>query len=154
MRSALLFILVLYIGPVSAQKNSSELATQFESLKWLEGKWQRTNVKPGIKAHEEWHAAAHDEFKGLGVTMKESDTVFLEKIKIVKKDGNIYYVADVRENRAPVYFKFTSLTSHGFICENPEHDFPKKIEYRLSKSDLTVTISAGGKSEGYLFTRL
>ena len=154
MRRAYLFIFVFYVGSVSAQKNSSDLAIQFESLKWLEGKWQRTNVKPGVKAHEEWHPAAHDEFQGLGVTMKESDTVFLEKIKIIMKDGNIYYVADVRENQAPVYFKFTSITPHGFICENPEHDFPKKIEYRLSKSDLTVTISAGSKSQGYFFTRL
>ena len=154
MRRGFLLIFVCYIGSVSAQKNTSELAIQFESLKWLEGKWQRTNVKPGIKAHEEWHAGALNEFKGLGVTMKENDTMFLEKIKIVMKEGNIYYVADVRENQAPVYFKFTSITPQGFICENPGHDFPKKIEYRLSKSDLTVTISAGTKSEGYLFTRL
>ena len=80
--------------------------------------------------------------------------VFLEKIQIVSKNGNIYYVADVKENKAPVYFKFTSLTPDGFVCENPEHDFPKRIEYRLTGSTLTVIISAGAKSQNYLFTRL
>ena len=105
-------------------------------------------------ANEEWYVVSPSELKGIGVTMKGQDTVFLEKIQIVSKNGNIYYVADVKENKAPVYFKFTSLTPDGFVCENPEHDFPKRIEYRLTGSTLTVIISAGAKSQNYLFTRL
>ena len=86
--------------------------------------------------------------------MKGKHKAFHEKIQILIKDDQIYYVADVKENKAPVYFKFTSLTPDGFICENPDHDLPKRIEYRLAGSTLTVIISAGNRSQNYLFTRL
>ena len=149
----LLCLLVFYITPVNAQKNSPETETQFKSLKWLEGTWERTNLKPGMKAYEKWNPGVYHELRGTGVTMKGEDTVFLEKIQIIVKGNSIYYVADVKENKEPVYFKFTALTSSGFVCENPEHDFPKKIEYLLNGPNLTVVISAGNKSQNYLFTR-
>ena len=154
MSRALLFILLCCVGSVNAQKSSRGSAAQFKSLKWLEGTWERTNVKPGIMASEEWYVVSENELKGFGITMKGKDTAFAEKIQILIKDDHIYYVADVKENKAPVYFKFTSLTPDGFVCENPEHDFPKRIEYRLTGSTLTVIISAGAKSQNYLFTRL
>ena len=147
-------MLIFYIGSVSAQKKSPAVEAQFKSLKWLEGTWERTNVKPGTMASEEWYEVSANELKGTGVTMKGSDTVFVEKIQILIKDNHIYYVADVKENSAPVYFKFTSLRPDGFVCENPNHDFPKRIEYRLAGSTLTVIISAGNKSQNFLFTRL
>lgn len=154
MLRSLLFLLICYVGSVNAQQQSPELQSKFKSLKWLEGRWERTNVKPGMKANEQWQVDAPYQLKGIGVTMKGQDTIFLEKIQIVIKEGNMYYVADVKENKAPVYFKFTSLTSHGFICENPEHDFPKKIVYESNGSKLVVTISDDSKSQNYLFTRL
>lgn len=153
MTRVLLCMLLLYIAPVHAQKYSPEIEAQFNSLRWLEGTWERTNVKPGMKANEKWHVDAPYELKGSGVTMKGQDTVFLEKIQIIIKGNSIYYVADVKENKEPVYFKFTALTPNGFVCENPEHDFPKRIEYRLNDSNLTVIISGGNKSQNYLFAR-
>ena len=153
--SRLLVLMFLSFATYStAQKNSIKPAKQFKSLRWLEGAWERTNVKPGITATEEWNEVSPSELKGLGITMKGQDTMVLEKIQILLKNGNIYYVADVKENKAPVYFKFTSLTPDGFVCENPDHDFPKRIEYRLAGSTLTVLISDGTKSQNYLFTRL
>lgn len=151
---SLLFLLICYVGSVNAQQQSPELQSKFKLLKWLEGRWERTNVKPGMKANEQWQVDAPYQLKGIGVTTKGQDTIFLEKIQIVIKEGNMYYVADVKENKAPVYFKFTSLTPHGFICENPEHDFPKKIVYESNGSKLVVTISDDSKSQNYLFTRL
>ena len=153
MARSLLILLVFCIGSVNGQQ-SSEVESKFRSLKWLEGRWERTNVKSGMRANEQWQADAPYHLRGIGVTMKGADTVFLEKIQIVIKDGNIYYVADVKENEAPVHFKFTSLTSHGFICENPEHDFPKKIVYESNGTNLVVTISDDSKSQNYFFTRL
>ena len=154
MLRSLLFLLICYVGSVNAQQQSPELQSKFKLLKWLEGRWERTNVKPGMKANEQWQVDAPYQLKGIGVTTKGQDTIFLEKIQIVIKEGNMYYVADVKENKAPVYFKFTSLTPHGFICENPEHDFPKKIVYESNGSKLVVTISDDSKSQNYLFTRL
>ena len=95
-------MLMLCAASVNAQKRSPELESKFKSLKWIEGRWERTNVKQGMRANEQWQERAPYQLKGIGVTMKGEDTVFIEKIDIVIKDGNIYYVADVKENKAPV----------------------------------------------------
>ncbi len=122
-----------------------------ENLAWLEGTWNR--VGTAEVGHERWQKVSAEEWKGWGVTFKGIDTSFVEKIRIVKKDNNLFYVADVPENPEPVYFKFTSLEKNGFTCENPAHDFPKKIEYSLTGSDLSVTISGDGKSIPFDFQK-
>jgi hypothetical protein len=62
-------------------------------------------------------------------------------------------VADVPENKEPVYFKLTTITDHSFTCENPQHDFPKTISYIKDGIKLKATISGNGKSIEYLFDR-
>lgn len=91
--------------------------------------------------------------KGKGATLQAADTVFVEKLKIVVKEDTLYYVADVPENKEPVLFKFTEITPTSFVCENPAHDFPKKIAYKLEGTKLTATISAGEKKMDFLFVK-
>ncbi len=123
-----------------------------KKLSWLEGTWGRTNVKPGRTAHERW-VRTESGLQGWGVSMNGSDTSFVEKIKIVLKDNQLFYTADVPENKEPIYFKFTELTATSFVCENPTHDFPKKISYQLDGKNLKATISGAGKSMDYLFVK-
>ncbi|HWA35538.1 MAG TPA: DUF6265 family protein [Cyclobacteriaceae bacterium] len=125
----------------------------FKKLSWLEGAWTRTNSKPGRTGIEEWRHSGDHELIGRGITLKGADTAFVEKLKIVVKDNTLYYVADVPENKSVVYFKFTELTGNSFVCENPSHDFPKKIAYKLDGSKLTAVISGGDKSIPYTFER-
>jgi len=125
----------------------------FKKLDWLEGTWMRINNKPGRSAHEKWQKISSSEWSGMGVNMSSGVTAFVEKLKLVIKDDNIYYVADIVENRVPVYFKLTSITNDGFVCENPDHDFPKKISYLKDGEKLAATISGNGKSIDYLFER-
>ena len=85
--------------------------------------------------------------------MKGADTTFVEKLKIVIKSGDIYYVSDVPENPRPVDFKFTFIHDRSFVCENPAHDFPKKIAYYSDGNNLRAVISGDGKEIEYLFRR-
>ena len=85
--------------------------------------------------------------------MKGADTSFVEKVKIVVKGGEIYYVADVPENSKPVDFKITSIDDKSFVCENPAHDFPKKIAYYKDGNNLRAVISGDGKEMEYLFVK-
>src|SRR5689334_15970321 len=120
-------------------------AVEFNKLNWLEGEWNRTNVKPGRSAHERWIKLSDHEFKGWGINMKGSDTASVEKLQLIVKDNKIYYVADVPENPQPVYFTITMLDNDSFECENPAHDFPKKIVYHHSGNIIKATISGNGK---------
>ncbi|MBK8292065.1 MAG: hypothetical protein IPK96_15180 [Flammeovirgaceae bacterium] len=124
-------------------------------LSWLEGTWNRTNIKAGKSAHERWVRTGKGELMGWGVsmTMTGSDTTFVEKLKIIYKDNAFYYVADVPENKDLTYFKFTELTTTGFVCEDPAHDFPKKISYQVEGNKLKAIISGNGKSIEYLFEK-
>lgn len=125
-----------------------------QGLSWILGTWQRTNVRPGTIAFETWEKESDQVFTGLGVSMKGSDTTFVEQLRIELKNDNIYYVADVKENATPTYFKMTEIIKHGFTSKNPEHDFPKVISYELKDSTLTAIISDGGdKKMGFVFKR-
>jgi len=150
--SLLIILLFLVFSPSQAQSNS-DASHNFSKLTWLTGTWNRTNTKPGRAAHERWEKNGNNEMQGWGVNLREKDTLFVEKLKLVVKDNNIYYVADVPENKQPVYFRLTEITDQGFVCENPDHDFPKKIAYALDGDKLKATISGNGKSIDYLFER-
>ena len=127
--------------------------SDFKKLSWLEGTWTRTNVKPGRSGTERWIITGDKELTGWGITMKGADTSFVEKLKLIVKDGNIFYVSDVPENHRPVDFKLTSIDDNGFVCENPAHDFPKKIAYRRDGKTIRATISGDGKEVAFLFER-
>ena len=147
----LIFSLCVFIS--YSQTSPAISGDQAGKLSWLTGTWNRTNTKPGRSGHEKWSRISDKEYVGYGVNMRGTDTAFVEKIKIQVKDNTIYYVADVPENKEPVFFKFISLTNDGFICENPGHDFPKKIEYKLTGDKLKATISGDGKAIDYFFEK-
>lgn len=126
--------------------------TEIDKVSWLNGIWKRTNTRAGSSAEESWTKKG-DQLVGYGVTKKGNDTSFVEKIQILSKDKKLFYVADVPGNKAPVYFEITSAGENGFVCENPEHDFPKKIEYKRTGNKLVATISGNGKSFDYIFEK-
>lgn len=150
------FLLVLFqisLVIVYAQGDRKQLNDDFRKLDWLKGNWVRMNVKPGRTASETWKQISATEWEGLGTTLNGRDTVFIEKLKLLVRDDTIYYVADIAENSEPVYFKLTMLTADSFVCENPQHDFPKKIAYRREGRGMKATVSGNGKSIDYLFER-
>lgn len=144
----LLLILILF-------KNSDAQVTakDFPKLEWLIGKWSRTNTEVGTSGIEKWIKNSSDELQGWGISIKGKDTTFIEKTKLIVKDNGIYYVADVPENKRPVYFRLTTISDHSFTCENAQHDFPRKIVYTKEGTKLKATISGNGKSIEYLFER-
>jgi len=121
-------------------------------VEWLVGKWMRTNAKSGRSGVEIWTKKGN-ELVGRGINLRGTDTTFVEKLRIVSKDGKLFYVPDVPENKGEVWFEITSATDNSFVCENPKHDFPKKIAYEVDGRNLKATISGDGKSIDYLFVR-
>lgn len=127
--------------------------TNLDQVDWLNGFWERTNTKAGTSAHERWIKNSETGMNGWGVAMRDNDTTFVESLRIVLENDELYYVADVEENPEPVFFKFTSMTSNGFITENPDHDFPKKIEYLFKNDTLVVTTSGDNQKITFKFVR-
>ena len=152
MRRNIIIPLLLMAGVCLAERLSAQSESDIKKLKWLQGTWTITNTKPGQSGLEHWDELK-GELRGYSVTLKGVDTIFSEKLRITRRDNNWYYVADVSENQKPVYFKLISITDKGFVCENPEHDFPKMITYQLDGNKLRATISGDGKARDFLFSR-
>jgi hypothetical protein len=142
------FILLFAIAGLATSCHAQQ---SIKDVEWLVGKWNRTNMKPGRSGEEKWKKISDTELVGKGFNLKGTDTLFVEKMNIILKDHQLYYVADVPENKEPVPFKFTSVTANGFVCENPQHDFPKMISYQRQGKSLKATISGDGKQMDYLF---
>lgn len=114
-----------------------------KELKWLEGKWERQGMQKGTSAIEYW-LFDNNSIQGKGISFQGTDTAFVEGLSIQLKNGKAFYVADVPGNDAPTFFEIKELSETGFISENLVHDFPKRIQYKLSNDLLTVVISDGG----------
>lgn len=150
----LALIALILIPIISFAQNKDGIKAEFERLYWLNGAWNQTNItKPGRALVEQWNKSGDYEMKGQSTTTQNGDTVYVERITLLIKDNTIYYVADVPQNKQPIYFKLISITGNGFVCENPEHDFPKKISYQFTGSQLKATISGNGKSFDYLYVK-
>ena len=151
MKKIALIIAMIFAGAAGyAQPNQN---SDFDKLKWLTGTWKRTGLKPGQSGTETWSVTSATELTGKGITMRGADTVVVEKLSIIIKDNEIFYVADVTGSPKPVFFKMTSITADGFVCENPEHNFPKKIAYTRVDGGIHATISGDGKSVDYNFVK-
>jgi hypothetical protein len=146
MKNLTIALLLLTACSVQAQSDLSK-------LNWLNGTWNRTNAKPGRSGVEIWQKVSNTEMVGKGVSLKGADTAFVEKLKIIIKGNDIFYVADVPENKEPVLFKLTSLTANNLTFENPQHDFPKKISYELNGAKLKATVSGDGRAQEFWFEK-
>jgi len=150
-------VLLILLGTTfvrgECQSAFTPLSQNFKKLSWLQGTWIRTNSKGSQTGYEQWSETSPSEYRGVGVTLQGKDTLFVEKLRILERENELYYVADVPENQKPVYFKLTEITDSGFVCENPNHDFPKKIVYDVQKGKLKATVSGNGDSMQFLFEK-
>lgn len=147
----LLLIVMLIMSTIAV--HAQDVEQNFKKLNWLNGTWESTNVKNGQTAQESWKFETARKLVGAGITKKGAQIVFEEKLQLLIKDNQIYYVADVATSKQPTWFKLTKLTDTSFVCENPEHDFPKKIAYQLNGNKLLATISGNGKSIDFNFVK-
>ncbi|MEM6524282.1 MAG: hypothetical protein AAGF85_03510 [Bacteroidota bacterium] len=146
-------ILILFTSVVANGFAQESTKTHLDQLNWLCKKWQRSNIKPGRTAFESW-VKQGSSLKGIGLTLQGSDTVFVEHLSISYHDGELYYISEVAHNPAPVYFKMEITGAKSFVSKNPEHDFPKQIEYESDGEYMTATISGDGKKIPFRFKKM
>jgi hypothetical protein len=131
----LIGILIILISLSCSQKKIT--AHNFD---WLIGSWMRTNDKDGQITYEHWKKNSDLEYKGLGCTIQNNDTIFKEQLRLFKMNETwIYEVTGVNEN--PTRFQLTNQTDNSFESENEFNEFPKIIEYSLNDDVLHAKIS-------------
>jgi hypothetical protein len=132
-------------GGATAQQGGAGL----EAFQWLLGDW----VAPGESrtAHESWERTDRDTMTGIGSSesRQTGETRVTETLRLVARDGRVFYVATVPHNPGPVAFEMVEHDQDRFVFENLQHDFPNRIVYEnLDNERLRVTVS-GTASEGF-----
>ncbi len=138
-----------------AEQDASE-STQISVISWLLGNWQQEREET-IRT-ESWETVAPGIYRGLGQSLlKEDGSVrFSESLLLYEASGVITYLASVPENKLPVPFAMVSASSEHAVFENLSHDFPKRLDYRLTSwCELQVRVSDAG-DEGFtlIFARV
>jgi len=146
MRRFLLW-LVLLVGAASAV---TAPAAELTSLDWLLGSWQRTGMAAGTSGEEHWRRQA-DVLEGEGRSYRQGDLQFQERLRIIDEGGQLYYVADVAGNPAPVRFALVEQGAQSVVFENLRHDFPQRIAYQRNGRQLRATVSAGERVQVFEF---
>lgn len=156
-----LFILIQFFTACKngAEKDSSTRPRQSViTFSWLNGKWVMPE-KDGIIT-EEWKQINDSLMEGKSDFVKGDSVIPFETIRIFRKDTLFYYEAKAagQNNEKPVAFTLTSFSDIGFIAENPQHDFPKRISYTLvNKDSIHAFIDGGpqqsGKKADFFYSR-
>lgn len=126
---------------ITIEDHSSIASDNFD---WLSGDWERVNEEAGKQTLEQWTKVNSKEYHGFGFTMRNSDTILQEEIKLIYRDSVWNFeVTGTGEDQATI-FRIINIESNRFASENPENDFPKVISYYREGNKLNAVISGDG----------
>ena len=118
-----------------------------KEFNWLSGSWKMSTKRGTIV--ESWVISNDSTMNGKSLFIKnETDTALLETISLVHRNKKYYYipVTSRQNDNKPVSFTITSFDENGFVAENPDQDFPKRITYRLITMDSIHAFIDGGSA--------
>lgn len=128
-----------------------------EQLAWLAGSWLSENDRS--VSEEQWMKPRAGTMIGMNRTIakppdaRASDgkaserTVFFEFLRIEQNKDGIVYLASPKGRQPATPFKMKEVGEHSVVFENPEHDFPRRITYRLEGDIMHARVEGtqGGK---------
>jgi hypothetical protein len=106
-------------------------------ISWLSGHWR--SESSDSMTEELWMPARGRIMLGLNRNVSGEAHGQFEYLRIVQTKVDTYYWASPGGSE-PTPFKMTKATDDHVVFENPEHDFPKRIEYRRKGEELTAQI--------------
>jgi len=130
----------------------------FKKLYALEGTW-KTVTKRGTIICEEWKKVDNKYLQNRGYMIKGNDTIVTERVALTNTKEGIFYTSTVEDqnNKQPIAFKMTKGEDNMFVFENPQHDFPKRIVYKLVTADSLHAFiddgTAAGKKQNFYYKR-
>lgn len=143
MRKVFFLVTILLIILISCKQKENKKVDVFN---WLNGQWTM-NTDDGMVT-EEWKTYNDSLMEGKSDFVKGDSVIPFETIRLFRRGIDFYYEAKAarQNNEQPVEFKLSSFSDSGFVAENPQHDFPKRIIYRLINKDSIHAFIDGGIS--------
>lgn len=129
--SLVLSLGLLLLGVVETGHASPRPAVQ--DLSWLSGCWESTSGT--TSGCEQWMLPDGGTMLGMSRTVRDGRTVAWEHLRIWQDEaGEIYYTA-LPSGQTETSFRLIHCAPGEATFENPDHDFPQRILYRLEGED-------------------
>jgi hypothetical protein len=124
---------------------------------WMTGCWQGEAGTAAANAFEAWSAPRAGRMLGVSQTVRGTSSVF-EYMRI-DADGKGLRFIPQPGGKPPVEFAAETVEPNRVVFANPQHDFPKYVEYQRSGDTLTAKLSAQppgaeGKRQTFAFRRI
>ncbi len=124
-------------------------AASVSDLAWLAGCWASMDGEAG--SGEQWMPPAGGTLLGTSRTVRNGRTVAYEFLQIREiEPGKIAYIA-LPSGQSETIFPLAKAGEREAVFENPEHDFPQRVIYKLD-GDGVLRASIEGLSKGQLKT--
>jgi hypothetical protein len=120
---------LLTLATLSAPAAQAPPAGKLDTIAWLAGCW--TSDAGGRQVDEHWMKPLGGTMMGMSRTVVGGKTVGSEVLLIRATDADVAYVARPA-GQPEASFTLVSATGSEARFENPRHDFPQRIIYRLN----------------------
>jgi hypothetical protein len=97
--------------------------------------------------HEQWMIPGGGMMLGASRTVVDGKTAEYEVVRIEVRDGALVYVANPFR-QAEATFRQIQLSDSSVVFEDPEHDFPQRIRYRLRSDGSLLAQIEGTRGDG------
>ena len=148
---SILTILLLSIVSCNKYDANGNIIKDYEELEkanWMLGEWEKTDSLGTLR--EIWERLDDSTFVGLSYYIQnKKDTLHNEQMELMQNGDYLIYSATIKgeNNDSPIPFQMTKDEDSLLVFENPKHEYPQKIQYKLMKNgSLVATIS--GKQNG------
>lgn len=121
--------------------NASAAEHDITALAWMAGCWAQETGDAGSVEH--WLPPAGGTMFGVSRTVKNGRTVEFEFMQLrMNAEGKLVFIA-LPSGQKEVTFVAANVGKDSVTFENPQHDFPQKVSYRLESGDRLI-----GRIEG------
>ncbi|MDG5493101.1 DUF6265 family protein [Psychroserpens sp. SPM9] len=120
----------------------------------IEGKWKIENKD----SYEVWEKKSENSYTGYGYKLKDGKEIISEHLSITINSDSILYTATVlnQNDQKPIEFTLNPAINDAYSFENLNHDFPKKIIYKIeNKNTISIRVLGdNGKGFGYKLLKI
>lgn len=117
-----------------------------DHFNWLLGSWKFMGPSGGAISFEEWERKDAFNFEGRGYLVVNGDTLITDKMRIEQRGQNVYYIAALDTNQAPMRFRLRSTTPGEAVFKNPGRGFPNEVILRQADDGTLETNFNNGKT--------
>jgi hypothetical protein len=123
---------------------SRRVPTALQPISFLSGCWLGMSDNGTTQIEERWSPPSENTMVGTTRFLREGTTVSFEFGLMAASEEGLYYRPFPSGNKSEHDFDLTRAAPGEALFEAPEHDYPKRISYRLTPdSGLRVEIDGG-----------